>query len=478
MSSNGTVNPNAPAPEVLDPENDLVVLQPSQIGGLLKAEIDMQIATAKAYPRAVSTILKESEDMACIDQETAKSMYYRIPRGGKQIEGASIRLAEIMASTWGNLRVQARIVESSEDFVTVQAVCHDLERNTAVSIEKRRRVTKKKNAPRADADDIQIAGLAGMSIALRDAVFKIVPRVYVDRIMRRAQLVAAGAQKSVGEARKNWLGYFAKLKIKPQQVYDALGVVGEEDIGIEELITMSGWDTALKQGEATLTTIFAPQEEEVPSGNESTLKKMKDKDAAKTTATVTTPTQESRPNEDTSTEASIAAADKMKPPVTKPAPEKKPEPVKETPKPASKPEPTPQPKPVKQPEPTPPPVEPTTEVDADSESTEDDGSEEAPEWYTKWMTTFNDYTMKTWELAKRGLGSLVTQLKEEVNQPYKPLYEELVKKWASKMAEIVDKPSMMLVVESTFKTVEKYVHASVYAYGVKVLADKKASLPS
>src|SRR6185503_20995123 len=81
-----------------------------------KASIDMQIATAKQYPRVVSDCIKEALTLATMDEDTAGSMFYALPRGGKKIEGPSARLAEIMAYSWGNLRVDADIV--AEDKTT------------------------------------------------------------------------------------------------------------------------------------------------------------------------------------------------------------------------------------------------------------------------------------------------------------------------------------------------------------------------
>ena len=49
--------------------------------------------------------------MATIDAEVAGSCFYKLSRGGKTIEGPSVRLAEIVASAWGNLKFGARIID-------------------------------------------------------------------------------------------------------------------------------------------------------------------------------------------------------------------------------------------------------------------------------------------------------------------------------------------------------------------------------
>jgi hypothetical protein len=59
-------------------------------------------------------------------------MFYKLPRGGKKIEGPSVRMAEVVAYSWGNLRVDARIATGGAKTVTAVGTAFDLERNVAV----------------------------------------------------------------------------------------------------------------------------------------------------------------------------------------------------------------------------------------------------------------------------------------------------------------------------------------------------------
>lgn len=74
-----------------------------------KAEIDMQVSTAKAFPRNVELATKNMMFMATMDMETAEKCTYSLPRGGKAITGKSVTLARICFQSWGNLRGEARI---------------------------------------------------------------------------------------------------------------------------------------------------------------------------------------------------------------------------------------------------------------------------------------------------------------------------------------------------------------------------------
>jgi hypothetical protein len=84
--------------------NQMNVQENSQVPTVLvnNQELDIQINTAKAYPRSVKSFLEEAKMLATANQETAASCFYSLPRkdkNGKQVQitGPSIRLAEIAA---------------------------------------------------------------------------------------------------------------------------------------------------------------------------------------------------------------------------------------------------------------------------------------------------------------------------------------------------------------------------------------------
>ena len=74
---------------------------------LNRSEIDIQISTAKKFPRSVEQSTKRIMALATIDEETAQECFYSLRRGkgesASAVEGPSVRLAEIVAASWGNL---------------------------------------------------------------------------------------------------------------------------------------------------------------------------------------------------------------------------------------------------------------------------------------------------------------------------------------------------------------------------------------
>jgi hypothetical protein len=147
---------------------------PAVLGQIHRAEIDAQVATARRYPRSVKRFLEEAKAIATLEPEIAATCFYSLPRSGKYITGPSVRLAEIVASCWTNLRTSSRIIEDTGTVVKAEAVCLDLERNNGVCITVSRRVTGK-DGRRYNDDMVNVTSNAAVSIASRNAIFKVVP---------------------------------------------------------------------------------------------------------------------------------------------------------------------------------------------------------------------------------------------------------------------------------------------------------------
>ena len=125
----------------MNPEESIQVLKESPIEvvdsinpieAIERANIDIQIATAKKYPRSLARVKNDILSTATLDEETAESCFYVLPargnEGGKPIQGASVRLAEIAVSCFGNIKAGARIISNDGNFVTAQGICHDVEK--------------------------------------------------------------------------------------------------------------------------------------------------------------------------------------------------------------------------------------------------------------------------------------------------------------------------------------------------------------
>lgn len=233
------------------------------IESVSRAEIDQQISTAKRYPRSLTKVRQEMVEMATLDEETAAACFYSLPRGGKNIQGPSIRLAEIALSCYGNIRAGTRIIETvvdgSSPYVAIQAICHDLEKNIAVMMEKRRRITgKKSKGGIIDEDDINLAANAGSAIAFRDAMFKVIPGILLRPVYEAAKKVAIGDAKTLSDRRVRAIEAFQKMGVAADRVLGSIGKTKVDEVTLEDLENLIGTFTAIKEGSTTIENAFPP----------------------------------------------------------------------------------------------------------------------------------------------------------------------------------------------------------------------------
>ncbi len=262
-----------------DEERSIVVS-----GSAVSAEIDKQIATAKAYPRSFSVFKKTAMEMATLDEETAESCFYVLPRSGRDISGPGVRLAEIVASAWHNMRVEAKQVgevQPADKFVTVSGTAWDMETNVAWSIETKRRIVDK-NGKQYNDDMVGVTTNAACAIAGRNAVFKVVPSAYWKTIYEKCLEIVKGDVETLASRRASALEHFQKLGVSQDKVFGVLEVKDVEDITLDHLVKLRGLATALKEGSTTLDEAFPKPDSPTMPAKKSEKKDEKNGDKATT----------------------------------------------------------------------------------------------------------------------------------------------------------------------------------------------------
>lgn len=232
-----------------------VIDQASMLAAINKSEVDIQVATAKAYPRDIEQSLRRIKQLATIDSETAENCFYALKRGDTFIEGPSVRLAEIIGCAWGNLRAQARVIGNDGRFVTVQGIAHDLETNFAASVEVKRKITDRNG--RTFSDDMQtVTSNAAAAIAFRNAILKVVPAAVTHRIVAEIRQVAKGNALSLEQRVANALKWFESVNVSRQQVLAHIGVSSVDKITEEQADYLRGLAVAIKEGSTTVKETF------------------------------------------------------------------------------------------------------------------------------------------------------------------------------------------------------------------------------
>lgn len=93
------------------------------------AEVQAAMIIAKNFPRNQQDALDRIIN-ACTRPTLAESACYQYARGGVDIVGPSIRLAETIAQNWGNFQFGIRELEQSNGESTMEAFAWDVETNT------------------------------------------------------------------------------------------------------------------------------------------------------------------------------------------------------------------------------------------------------------------------------------------------------------------------------------------------------------
>lgn len=141
------------------------------------AEVQSMMVVAKRFPRneieARDKILN-----ACMRKGLAATAQYTFARGGTDINGPSIRLAEVMAAAWGNITAGWRELSRENGVSEIEAFAWDLESNTRwpmVFQVKHVRDTKSGSKALRDERDIYEVCANQASRRVRACILKLIP---------------------------------------------------------------------------------------------------------------------------------------------------------------------------------------------------------------------------------------------------------------------------------------------------------------
>lgn len=230
------------------PEVQIVRVDQTALEAINRAEVDVQIATAKEYPRDVGLSMQEARSLILANENVAGEMFYSLPRDGKAIQGPSTRFAECLAVAWGNCRIQVATTGEDKRFITAQAMAIDLQKNYGVSVSVRRRITTKSGSTYGD-DMVGVTSNAAISIAYRNAVLRMIPKPYWFDIYEQVMAMASGEGDGFAARLATMVGWFEDQGVKEPDLLRFVGVARRDDIGGAQLKMLRGIANAIKQGE-------------------------------------------------------------------------------------------------------------------------------------------------------------------------------------------------------------------------------------
>lgn len=223
-----------------------------------KASIDIQISTAKAYPRNIRRATENALAIVTMDQTIAQTCTYSVPRGGKKISGPSVHLAKIIAQVWGNMRIDAKVVDIDQSRVTSESVCWDLESNLAIKVQIKRSIVSRTG--RFSEDMITVTGNASNSIALRNAVLSVIPKGIVDKIYNAAKQTITGDVSDKNKLISKRVQVFQQLRdtfgVSDKEILFAIGKASIDFVDADDIVTLVGVGQAIRDGDTTIEEAF------------------------------------------------------------------------------------------------------------------------------------------------------------------------------------------------------------------------------
>lgn len=245
----------------METNEELTVLQASDIDTIEagnRAEYDIQIATAKKYPRNLSRVKENSIAIITLDKSIAEQCRYALPRGGKTLSGPSVHLARIIAQQYGNIRVDSRVKQITEKQVISEAVCFDLETNYAVKVEVRRSIIGKTG--RYNDDMITVTGNAASAIAYRNAVLSVIPKGLTDVCYNSAMQVITGDLSDENKIIAKRNDIISRIKtaynVTEEQILKAIGLRSINQVKAEQIADLISLGQAIKDGDTTPEEAF------------------------------------------------------------------------------------------------------------------------------------------------------------------------------------------------------------------------------
>lgn len=212
--------------EIID-LRDMNTERPESSGSLVAVEqsravqeVQAALVIAKKFPRdergAYDKIMN-----ACQRPSLANASIYSYARGGSEITGPSIRLAEALAQYWGNIESGWRELERKAGVSTVQAYAWDMQTNTRKSLVfevKHIRNTKKQSYVLTDERDIYENMANNASRRLRACILSLIPADVIEDAVDQCEETMKIKEQPTPERIKAMVEFFASYGVSKEAI--------------------------------------------------------------------------------------------------------------------------------------------------------------------------------------------------------------------------------------------------------------------
>lgn len=251
MSAPGGIKPPAGAPGALT----------SIASSREVEEVRAAMITARTFPRDHMTAIDRLLN-ACTRPTMAEAGLYTYSRGGSDVSGPSIRLAEAAAQCWGNIQFGIREVEQSDGESVVEAYAWDIETNTRqaktfhVPHERHtRRGVQRLTDPR---DIYELVANQGAR-RLRSCILSVIPGDVIEAAVAQCRTTMTASADTSPEAQKVLLERFAEFSVTKAQIEKRIQR-RLDAIQPAQVVMLRGVYRSLKDGMSKAADWFEPEQ--------------------------------------------------------------------------------------------------------------------------------------------------------------------------------------------------------------------------
>jgi hypothetical protein len=222
-------------------------------------EIRAKILIAKSCPRRAVEYMEAIRD-ACSRPALAAKAIFSYPKGGATVIGPSIRLAEELARTLGNIEYGIRELSQDNGRSEMQAFCWDLERNvisTHTFIVKHEIGTKQGPKKLTDTRDVYEIGANMAARRMRARILAIIPPDIVEYALNECRRTLAGEVRiNFAEHLQAVIDAFRSLGVSRQHI-EARCKKKIEALLPEEIVELRGIYNSIKDGTSKTVDYFS-----------------------------------------------------------------------------------------------------------------------------------------------------------------------------------------------------------------------------
>jgi hypothetical protein len=184
------------------------------------AEVQAAMMIARTNPRDPISAMDRIMN-ACTRPTLADAAVYTYSRGGSDVSGPSIRLAEAIAQCWGNIQFGIRELDQRDGESTVQAYAWDVETNTRREVTfhvSHIRHTKKGSYKLEDPRDIYEMVANQGARRLRACILAVIPGDVTEAAVEQCELTMKTKADTSPDAIQKMLTAFAAFGVTKEQI--------------------------------------------------------------------------------------------------------------------------------------------------------------------------------------------------------------------------------------------------------------------